>query len=373
MNGRMHPSRVPLTGWLLVALAFTLWLLFGGFDQAHAGDGTIFRCATSEDVHRALEAAGPGDTILLEGGRVYETDRPFRLRADGSEDAAIRFTSQDPAGRDRYAVIATAGGKKEPDLKALLVTGSYWNISRIEISGTRVPLDNGYWDTNGFQLGLYLLGPGSHHNLVEDVEIHDTHNAAVAVRDDAHHNTFRRMRIHHIGEWLDRDYNAHEAEGFYLGSSKGVAEAGNRARIHHVLIEDSVIGPGLLGQFVDIKYGASHVTVRNNVFHCNEKAYNQEIILLAGYASRVENNEFVGSNENLERYIRVNDYPATDPVRVDYMGEVNIPSPTGRDNMVVNNVFRTNDTGLPAVVNDIDAPYRTSLVVEGNRIEPLEE
>jgi hypothetical protein len=373
MNGRMHAPRAPLSGWLPVALAITLWLLLGIAGVLQAGEGRIFRCATSEDVHRALEAAGPGDTILLEGGRVYETAESFMLENSGTAEANIRFTSEDPSGQGRYAVISTVGERKEPNLTAVRVRGAYWHISRIEITGRRVPLEDGYWDTHGFQLGLYLQGAESHHNLVEDVEVHDTHNAAVAVRDDAHHNTFRRMRIHHIGEWLGVDYNAHEAEGFYLGSSKGVAEAGNRARIHHVLIEDSVIGPGLLGQFVDIKYGASYVTVRNNVFHCNEKAYNQEIILLAGYASRVENNEFVGSNENLEHYIRVNDYPATDPVRVDYMGEVNIPSPTGRDNVVVNNVFRTNDTGLPAVVNDIDAPYRTSLVVEGNRIEPLEE
>jgi hypothetical protein len=198
MNGRMHAPRAPLSVWLPVALAITMWLLLGTTGVLQAGEGRIFRCATSEDVHRALEAAGPGDTILLEGGRVYEIDKPFRLRADGSEAAPIRFTSEDPGGGNLYAVITTAGGNKEPDLKALLVTGSYWHISRLEISGTRVPLGDGYWDTNGFQLGLYLLGPGSHHNLVEDVEVHHTHNAAVAVRDDAHHIVFRRVRIHQI-------------------------------------------------------------------------------------------------------------------------------------------------------------------------------
>nr|NIP17516.1 hypothetical protein [Xanthomonadales bacterium]NIX12306.1 hypothetical protein [Xanthomonadales bacterium] len=317
-------------------------------------------------------AAGPGDTILLDGGKVYEIGQSFELGADGREGEPIRFTSEDPGGLGRYAVITTVGGRKEPDLKALMVTGSYWHISRIEISGTRVPLEGGWWDTNGFQLGLYLLGPGSHHNVIEDVHIHDTHNAAVAVRDDAHQNTFRRMRIHHIGEWLDAGYNAHEAEGFYLGSSKGFDEDGNKARIHDILVEDNVIGPGLLGQFVDIKYGASRVTVRNNVFHCGEKTYNEEAILIAGYANLVENNRFIGSNERLSRYIRIHTKKTAVPVRVDYLGEINIPSPTGRDNTVVNNVFFTDDPEVVAVLNDVAAGDRASMRLENNRVEPLQ-
>jgi hypothetical protein len=368
----MHPPRAPVIGWLLLALAITLWLLFSGAGVLHAGDGRVFRCATSEEVYRALDTVESGDTILLEGGRVYEIDKPFRLRANGSEKGKIRFTSEDPAGEGRFAVITTVGGKKEPNLKALLVTGAYWHISRIEISGTRIPLADGYWDTKGFQLGLYLLGPGSHHNVIEDVDIHDTHNAAVAVRDDSHNNTFRRMNIHQIGEWLDADYNAHEAEGFYLGSSKGFDEEGNKARIHDILIEDSVIGPGLLGQFVDIKYAASRVTVRNNVFHCDEKSYNEEVISLAGYANLIENNRFIGSNERLTRYIRIFNKKTDVPVRVDYLDQRDIPAPTGRDNTVINNLFFTDDAGITAVKNEVSAADRPSIHVKNNRIDRLE-
>jgi len=153
-----------------------------------------------------------------------------------------------------------------------------------------VPLKPGYWDTHGFRIGIYLMGPDSHDNLIEDIHIQHTHNTAVTVRDRARHSAFRRMRIDHIGEWLDADYNAHEEEGFYIGSSKGFNEAKYRAVEHDFLINENVLGPRLLGQHIDLKHAASNVTVRNNVLHCAEKGYNEEIVKLAGYANLIENN-----------------------------------------------------------------------------------
>ena len=352
-----------------VLLAFCL--LTAGIGPLHATDARIYRCATSEDVYRALEAVQPGDTILLEGGKVYEIDRSFELGASGSDGKPVRMTSEDSSGRGRYAVISTVGQRKEEDLVALKITGSYWHISRLEIAGTRVPLGEGYWDTNGFRLGLFLTGPESHHNLVEDVTIHHTHNAAVAVRDESHHNTFRRLNIHHIGEWLDRDYNAHEAEGFYIGSSKGIDEAGNRARVHDILIEDSVVGPGLLGQYVDIKYAASSVTVRNNVFYCQEKSYNEEVVKLAGFGNLITNNKFIGSSESLTRYIHIFNKKTRDPVRVAYRGERDVPAPTGRDNTIINNIFYTDDPDILSVGNDLADADRSSARIENNRMDRL--
>jgi hypothetical protein len=339
----------------------------------HADDGRTHHCATSDEVHAALGVVKPGDTIMLEGGTVYEIDRSLELRASGAENRRITFTSRDSSGQGRKAVITTVGRKKEESMVALMVTGSFWTISRIEISGERVPLEEGYWDTNGFRLGIYLRGAGSHDNIVEDVHIHDTHNASVAIRDGSHDNIFRRMRIHHIGEWLDENYNAHEGEGFYIGSSKGVAEAGNNARAHDILIEDNVIGPGLLGQYVDIKYAASAVTVRNNVFYCDEKSYNEEVVKLAGFANIIERNKFVGSSENLTRYIHVFSKRTDDPVRVDYLDQKDIPAPTGRDNTIVNNDFYTDDPDILIVRNDLKSKERASIVVDGNRVIPVDQ
>ena len=354
------------------ALLISLCLLIADINLLHASDGRIYSCATSEDVYEALETVKAGDTVMLEGGKVYEIEESFELRASGSDSRRISLTSEDSTDQDRYAVISTVGQRKEENLVALSLSGSFWNVSRIEIAGKKVPIDKDHWETNGFRLGLYLLGPGSHHNIIEDVHIHHTHNAAVAVRDESHHNAFRRMYIHHIGEWLDKDYNAHEGEGFYIGSSKGIKEAGNKARVHDILIEDSVLGPGLLGQTIDIKYAASLVTVRNNVFYCDEKSFNEEVVKLAGFANVIKNNKFIGSNESLTRYIHIFNKDTDDPVRVDYRGQKSIPAPTGRDNTVVNNVFYTDDPEILAVKNDLAAIDRSSVILEMNRIESFE-
>jgi hypothetical protein len=352
---------------MLALAACLIWTSSTAADPSH-----VYTCADTEEVHAALKSAAPGDTILLEGGKVYEVGKSLEFKAHGTEEKRITFTSEDPTGKDRYAVITTVGQKKEEDLVAILLTGSYWNVSRLEIAGRKVSLHEGYWDTHGFRLGLFLNGPGSHHNIVEDIEIHHTHNAAVAVRDEAHHNTFRRMNIHHIGEWLHVGYNAHEGEGFYLGSSKGLDEAGNRAVVHDILVEDSVLGPGLLGQFLDFKYATSNITARNNTLYCHEKIYGDEIVLMAGYANTVSGNTFVGTNENLDWYIRVNNKKTKVPVRVDYLGQKNIPAPTGRDNTVVDNVFYT-DSDLPVIRNDLRTEDRPTFTASGNVVKPLDE
>lgn len=366
MNTRLN--KFSLRG---VALKLTVpcLVLLGFAVGANAGDGQIYECPTSKCIHKTLKKLKPGDTLLLEGGKRYEIAETLSLKANGTKDKRITFSSMDKTGQHRNAVITTVGGRKEEDLVGIQLTGSYWDISRIEISGKRVPLEPGYWDTNGFRLGLYLAGAA--YNNISDMHIHHTHNAAVAVREISHHNTFRRMTIHHIGEWLNAGYNAHEGEGFYIGSSKGRDERGNNARAHNILIEDSVIGPGLLGQYVDLKYGTSDITVRNNIFNSFEKAYNEEIIKLAGFSNLIENNRFIGSHENLRQYVHLFNKKTKDPVLVTYDGKKNVPSPTGRDNTVINNVFYTNNADIKIILNDLNAEDRPTAVIEGNTIEPL--
>ena len=79
---------------------------------AHADEGRIHRCATSDEVRAALEVVEPGDTIMLDGGTVYEIDRSLRLRAQGTADERITLTSHDAGGEGRYAVISTPGQRK---------------------------------------------------------------------------------------------------------------------------------------------------------------------------------------------------------------------------------------------------------------------
>lgn len=358
---------------LLISLVIPLSLLVVSISVLYSSGNRTYECSSSEDVYKALKVVVAGDTIMLEGGKVYEIDKSFELFANGSSGNRIRFTSHDDTGQGRYAVISTVGQKKEENLVAIKLQGSFWSVSKLEIAGKKVPLDEGYWDTNGFLIGLYLSGSGAHDNVIEDIHIHHTHNTAVAIRDQANHNTFKRMRIHHIGEWLSADYNAHEGEGFYIGSSKGFDQAENKAIAHNILIEDSVLGPGLLGQYIDLKYATSYVTVRNNIFYCDEKSYNEEVVKLAGYANTITGNQFVGSSESLTRYFHLFNKKTKVPVRVDYLGQVNIPAPTGTDNLVEGNTFYTDDDNILIVKNDaIDAEHSSNRI-ENNIIKPLRD
>ena len=164
----------------LALLSIFLCFLIASFTVLGADESRIYQCSTSEDVIKALETVRAGDTIMLQGGEVYEIDESFRLNAKGSEAHKISFSSEDASGQGRYAVISTVGQKKAERLPAIMLTGSFWNVSRLEIGGSRIPLGLGYWDTNGFLIGIYLRGSGSHHNVIEDVHIHHTHNTAVA-------------------------------------------------------------------------------------------------------------------------------------------------------------------------------------------------
>ena len=123
-------------------------------------------------------------------------------------------------------------------------------------------------------------------------------------------------------------------------------------------------------QYVDIKYAASIVTVRNNTFHCSEKAYNQEIIKVAGFANRIENNTFIGSHENLSRYTYILSNRPADSVKVDYRDQHDILPPSGKDNVVANNLFYPDDASIPAVYEKAEAGDKSTLVIGNNLILP---
>ena len=123
---------------------------------AGEGEGILYECPTSKCVYQTLKIIKPGDTLMLEGGKVYEINKSFKLEASGSKGNRITFSSKDKSSQHRHAIISTVGGKKEENLTAIKVTGSFWDLSRLEISGKRIPLKTNYWDVNGFRIGLYL-------------------------------------------------------------------------------------------------------------------------------------------------------------------------------------------------------------------------
>ena len=55
---------------LLPPLIIFFSLLIANINVLYASD--IYQCATSKDVYDALDTVKPGDTIVLQGGKVYE-------------------------------------------------------------------------------------------------------------------------------------------------------------------------------------------------------------------------------------------------------------------------------------------------------------
>ena len=102
----------------LSPLLILLSLLIVNVDLLYASGNRTFECATSEDVYKALNAVKPGDTIVLQGGNVYEIDKSFELKTHGLDNNRITLTSKDSTGQGRYAVISTVRQKKEESLVA---------------------------------------------------------------------------------------------------------------------------------------------------------------------------------------------------------------------------------------------------------------
>ncbi len=330
-----------------------------------------FYCSTSKDVYQALKKVKAGDTIMLEGGVTYEINKSFQLKALGSKTKPIIFSSTDKDGLGRYAIISTVNGEKEDKLIGIYLKGSYWHLSKIEITGKKIELKNNFWDIHGFRIGLYLKGKNSKYNIITDMYIHHTHNGAIIIRDQSHHNTFKRIKIKNIGDWINnkKKSKVHIAEGFYIGSFKGIEEKIKlKAKVHHISIEDSILGPGIIGQFLDFKYASSFITVKNNTFFCNQTTWSEEIIKLAGYASLVKNNKFIGNNPSLKQYILVDYQNRKNRIKVDYLGENNIAAPSGKDNYIIGNNYITDKNTIPVVTIKNESNKITSVYVFNNNI-----
>ena len=93
---------------------------------------------------------------------------------------------------------------------------------------------------------------------------------------------------------------------------------------------------------------------------------------MAGYANLIEGNRFVGSSDGRTRYIRIFNKKTEVPVTVDYLDQKNIAAPTGKDNKVLNNIFYTDNPEILIVKNEVSELDRSSIVIENNTVEPLD-
>lgn len=202
-------------------------------------DGSVRRevpVETAGELRAALEAAEPGDLILMLDGTYVGT---FVLAASGEPAAPIRLCARGDALIDAEDRRTGYG---------LHLIGDHWIVSGVRIRNANkgVVLDD------------------AHHVILERLEIFDLGQEAVHFRTHSTDNVLRESWIHDTGQITPRF-----GEGVYVGSAESnwcrYTEC-EPDRSDRNLIEGNRIGPRVTAEGVDIKEGTTGGIVRANRF-----------------------------------------------------------------------------------------------------------
>ena len=202
---------------------------------------------TASDCHEEFEMVAntlrPGDELILRGGAYSQSCRRA-ISVNGTAEAPI--------------VIRAASGERP------LITRPADHIdtrNNVEIVNSSYLIIRGLAFRGG-STGIRIRG--GHHITLEDCEIYETGNNAIAVNSG---NTdalvFRRNHIHHTG--LSTSVPT-EGEGFYAGCNHDTCRITNSLfegnYIHHLRGTSDGGNDG-----IEIKVGSYNNVVRNNVIH----------------------------------------------------------------------------------------------------------
>lgn len=235
--------------------------------------------STVEELQSALRNAQPNDEILVEpGDYLGTTSGPGD--AAGSGDPTSHFyssqngTAEQPIvlrSRDRTAVLL---GDDLSQNTVLKLSGNYWNLANIEVSGAQqgLVLDNA--DSNKFELvfARNLGGRGVH------------------LYNGSSDNQFQRMAIIDVGQ------QPQEVGGEVLGESL-VVGSGTEMDVNNSFRLNRFAGNSVSEQ-VDIKAASSGTFLEYNLFETrlgNGAGGNQSVVASVGEAS-VNYNHFEVKN-----------------------------------------------------------------------------
>jgi len=239
----------------IVALGLVLCcatLYAAGTAEKAAPQSTIRLCSSTEELTAALASAQPGQQILLHGG-VYRMDSPFdasagrmayfHAGADGLKTAPIVLRSLDIAN----PAILEGSGYVDPGY-VLYITGNYWVIQNI---GVR----------NG-QKGVMI--DNAEGTVLQGVTVSQIGQEGIHVRDGSTGTVADGVHISNTG-LKDPGFG----EGFYVGSDRSawkLNQGDYDRKVSNTLLVNSVIGPGVTAELVDIKEGSSDTIIRDNLF-----------------------------------------------------------------------------------------------------------
>ena len=231
----------------------------------------------------ALAGALPGDCILLAPG-TYSATTSLRITKSGTASAPITIQG----GGSSNTVI---------DLRQQEMTfekASYVKLRKMRITGFP-------------QRGLWLRD--SHYNTLDSLEVDNTRNEAIAIKNLSKFNVIKNSWIHNTGV-----VNPQWGEGVYVGGS---AEAGypQDAGVTDNQVIGNKIGPYVRAQAVDVSPGADRTLIQGNTIDgtgavCCGVGYGSLIDVIASGVI-VENNTISKGTPNAVRFLAPAGYTMT--------------------------------------------------------------
>jgi len=172
-------------------------------DGDDGGSGTLDN--PFDSVSRAVDAAGPGDQILMRGG-VHSIDRSLELTQDGRADAPIRLGAF-PGETPTLDFSGVSGGDQ-----GMRLEGDHWQLRGLTIQNAP---DN----------GLFVNGS---HNQIERLDVRRNGDSGVQLDEGAAHNLVLNTDSYRN---YDPQNHGENADGFAakFGLGAGNVFRGNRA------------------------------------------------------------------------------------------------------------------------------------------------
>jgi len=199
--------------------------------------------ACGEEFVAAATRLQPGDELVLRGG-IYSQSCRRAITVNGTAAAPIVIR----AAPGERVVLTRPSDTMDTQNNIEIVNSSYLVIRGLAFQGG--------------SSGVRIMG--GHHITLEDCEVFETGNNAVAVNyDNADALIFRGNHIHHTGLSVAAPT---EGEGFYLGCNHDICRVTNSMiegnYIHHLRGTSDGGNDG-----IEIKVGSHGNLVRHNVIH----------------------------------------------------------------------------------------------------------
>ncbi|MCA9656578.1 MAG: right-handed parallel beta-helix repeat-containing protein [Myxococcales bacterium] len=208
----------------------------GAMAVAMPASAALVEVGPMDDVEAAINAAMPGDEIVLADGEYTLTER-FSFAIAGTEGMPIVIRAADGAQPHLH--------RPNADQNIIDIDGATWVVIRgIEFSG----------GSAGIRISA------ADHLTIEDCEVHDTADVAIRANDGG--VTYESLHIVHN--------HVHDTggtgEGMYLGCNDDGCRLANgvieRNYVHHTNGPTIVQGDG-----IELKEGSYNTVIRDNVIH----------------------------------------------------------------------------------------------------------